>query len=430
MVVVGAATIGVRLFVTAREVIAAHQFGVGNAMDAFFIAYMVPIFVVGVIAGSFSAAVIPIYLDVLEKKGAAAAQRLYSSVTVWTTALLAVVTVVMAAVVPLILPLLTPSFSSEKRSLAVDLFLVMLPLVMISGIATIWAAVLNAHHRFAFAALIPIVTPMLTIALLLVAASQWGVYTMAAGATLGALCEASLLSVALKRQGLPVLPRTAALDADVRSVFRQYVPMSVGALLMGSTLLIDQALAATLRSGSVATLNYGQRIVAFVIGISAIAIGTAVMPYFSRLVAQEEWATLRKTYSFYLRVIVIGGIGCAVALWLVSTPLVHTLFQHGAFTAADTKRVVEVQRLAALQIPFYLGGILVVRLISSVRANHLLMWGAAINAVLNLALDIVLMRWLGVAGIALSTAGVYAGSFVFVWLALRRRFAKMNIGME
>ena len=96
------------------------------------------------------------------------------------------------------------------------------------------------------------------------------------------------------------------------------------------------------------------------------------------------------------------------------------LFQRGAFTPIDTLKVSQVQALLVLQLPFYVIGILIVRLISSLKANSILMWGCVMNSVLNVLLNYVLMQWLQVAGIALSTTIVIMTSSVYLGLMLLR----------
>jgi len=79
-----------------------------------------------------------------------------------------------------------------------------------------------------------------------------------------------------------------------------------------------------------------------------------------------------------------------------------------------------------LQVPFYTLGILFVRLISSIQANYILMWGTVISFILNITLDYLLMRILGVAGIALSTTLVYMTSCVFLWVMLHRKLKQVE----
>jgi putative peptidoglycan lipid II flippase len=107
-----------------------------------------------------------------------------------------------------------------------------------------------------------------------------------------------------------------------------------------------------------------------------------------------------------------------------SRPLIRILFQRGAFTSFDTDIVSRVQACYALQIPFYVLSILFVRFISSVRRNDLLMYAAAMNLIVDITMNLVLMRIWGVAGIALSTSIVMFVSLVFLSLCSYRLFSE------
>src|SRR5206468_5149600 len=82
MVTVGGFTAMVKLAAVAKEMAIAYQFGTGNELDAFLIAFLLPQFAINLIGGSLNAALIPTYIQVREQEGQGAAQRLLSSVMV------------------------------------------------------------------------------------------------------------------------------------------------------------------------------------------------------------------------------------------------------------------------------------------------------------------------------------------------------------
>jgi putative peptidoglycan lipid II flippase len=108
----------------------------------------------------------------------------------------------------------------------------------------------------------------------------------------------------------------------------------------------------------------------------------------------------------------------------LSRPLVALGFQHGAFTAADPALVARVQACYLLQVPIFLVGILHVRVISSMNQNRFLLRINAVNVVANVVLDYVLLRVLGIAGIALATTLVYALSTALLVLVARRLLSR------
>jgi putative peptidoglycan lipid II flippase len=255
----------------------------------------------------------------------------------------------------------------------------------------------------------------------------WGVFSLAVGAVAGSVLEAAILVHALKAQGMRFSFRWKGFDSGVRSVLGQYAPALAGSFLMGSTAVVDQSMAAMLPSGSVAALSYAGRITGLVLAIGATALSTAALPYFSQMVAQSDWNGCRHTLKRYSALILMTMVPLALALMAFSRPLVRLVFQRGAFTSVDTDLVSWVQICYCIQIPFYICGMLFVRFLSSIRRNDVLMYGATISLVLDISLNVILMRKLGIAGIALSTSLVYVAAFLFlgaysVGLLGRRRF--------
>ena len=425
MVIVALSLIA-RIASTAKEMVVAGSFGAGDTVDAYLMAFLLPTYAINVIGGSFNAALIPTYIRVREQQGAASAQKLFSSTMAGSLVLLSLTTVVMLIAAPLYLPFIASGFSPEKIALTGRLLCFLSPLIILCGVNTLWGAVLNADRQFGLVAAVPVMTPVVVMLLLLAGGTRWGISSLAFGTTCGMLLELSLLGMALTRKGISPWPRWHGLDSNMRQVIKQFAPMISGALLMSGTGFIDQSMAAMLGSGSVSALGYGSKIVSVTLGLSATALGTAVIPYFSTMVARKEWKEIHHTIKRYYLLIFLTSVPATVVLIAGSEPLVRLLYQRGAFTPQNTHLVSQVQSLLALQIPFYLAGILMVRLISSLLANHILMIGNIINVIACISLNYVFMKKMGVGGIALSTSCVYFISSIFLyfswrWLAKRYR---------
>ena len=426
MITVGCFTFVVNLAATAKELVVANQFGISDVLDAFLIAFLLPSFAINVVMGSFNAALIPTFIHVRENEGLEKAQQLFSSVTVWNTVVLVTVSVLLAMASSFILPILGSGFSPEKQALTRSIFFVLLPILAISGLGITWAAVLNASERFALAAISPMIKPIITVVLLLAMSKIWGIYALAAGTVGGVVLEAGLLAWGVRRRGFYLVPRWHGLTPPMKKVINQYLPMVAGAFFMSSTSLVDQSMAAMLGAGSVSTLNYGGKAVTLILGIGCVSLSSAVFPHFSRMVAASDWAAIRHTLKTYIYLILLVTIPLTLILVYFSEPLVCLFFERGAFTSADTWRVSQVQALFLLQIPFFFLGILMVRLISSLNMNHILMQAAIINLLSKIVFNYFFMQRLGAAGIALSTTLVYAVSFIYYSVKLCKQIKTLG----
>jgi putative peptidoglycan lipid II flippase len=183
---------------------------------------------------------------------------------------------------------------------------------------------------------------------------------------------------------------------------------------MGGTTVVDQAMAAMLPAGSVAALSYGSKTVAVAVGIGATALSTAALPYFSRMVAENDWDGCRQALRRHSLLVVAASVPITLGLIVFSMPLVRLLFERGAFTPADTRVVGWVQICYAIQIPFTIWNRLFGRFVAAMRRNDVLLSASAISLVLDIGLNLVLMRVWGVAGIALSTSLVYIVTLVLL----------------
>ncbi len=425
MIVIVMFTLLTKLVSAGKELVVADAFGTGSMVDAFLFAFLLPSFAVNVLAGSFSTAIMPTYIRTRDNEGGAAADKLFSSLIIVGIALLLVAVIVLGIFGPSILTFLGSGFNEETLELTRTLFYWLLPVIIITGIGHLFSTILNAGERFAAVALFPGITPICTVIILIIFVEEWGVYTLVFGMLLGSTVELLMLMVVAKRENISILPRWNGITKELQTVIGQYTPMLAGAFLMSGTGLVDQSMAAMLDQGSVAILNYANKVVSMILGIGAMALGTAVLPYFSRLVASEDWGGLKHIFRTYSWLVILITVPIAILLFVFSESIIKVLFERGAFTAQDTILVSKTQAFYVLQLPFYMLGILGVRLISAMAKNKILMRIAIISMFLNIALNYLFMKWFGVSGIALSTTCVYVISmgitYIFIFFKFKSR---------
>ncbi|HZU31268.1 MAG TPA: lipid II flippase MurJ [Candidatus Angelobacter sp.] len=411
---VALATVVVKASTIVKDLAVAHSFGRSDNLDAFLFAFMLPAFVLNLIVGAVSTALVPVLVEVKQKDGIQAGQKLLSSVMAITGVVLCLAALLLASSAHLYLPYLAHSFSPQKQLLTRDFLYLLAPWLVFSGLSTFMASVLNAIEKFAVPAMVPILTPLAIMACIALWRSPSSGFALVVGTVAGSFLEAVFLYSLARIHRIAGGLRWHGLDPQVRAVVSQTGPMMAGALLMGATPLVDQSMAAMLGAGSISALSYGSKITTGLLAIGATALGTATLPYFSRMAADSNWQGCRHTLKRYSLLVLSVTIPLTALLMIFSRPLVKLLFQRGAFTSGDTDIVSRVQMFFCLQIPFYVLAMLFVRFISSARRNDFLMYASGINLVVNIVMNLALMRIWGVAGIALSTSIVSVGSLLFL----------------
>jgi putative peptidoglycan lipid II flippase len=407
-------TVIIKVVAFFKESIVAWKFGSSRVLDAFIIAAIIPDFVVNIIASPLNSALLPTYMKVREKEDSDASAKLLSGVFYCSLFLLGITTLIIFLAIPVYLPWMTTGFDVDQFKLTIHLLYIVIPIILLSGTIALCSGILNALECFKAAAFSPVFTPAVTIVLLILWGDSLGVFALAFGLSSGAALELLFLGILLYRRGLLIRPKFPGLTPALRKVINRYPPSIMAALLMCSSGLIDQSMAAMLTPGSVATLNYASRVNSIPLTLVSTGLSAAAFTYFSKMIAESNWQGVCYSLKSYLKFIFAATIPCSLILIFLSEPIVRLLFERGEFTAVETHNVAQVLAAFSLQIPFYVACVLVTRLLISLNLQHVLMWGSALCLIINISLNYIFLNWFGVVGIALSTSFVYLFSFFYV----------------
>ena len=191
----------VKVVATFKEIAVAGAYGRSDAMDAFLAAALIPGLLINLISESMNQALVPTLIRVREREGHERAQELLSSSMLWMCVLLGVATAGMALTARGFFPLIASHFSPGKLDLSVRIFYALLPVVLITGIATNCTAVLNASDRFALPALAVVVNPVAIILGALLLSARLGIWAVVCATLAGALVHAAVVAGMMESHG-------------------------------------------------------------------------------------------------------------------------------------------------------------------------------------------------------------------------------------
>ncbi len=421
---VGAAGVFVKLVATFKEIAVASVYGRSGAMDAFLAAALIPSLLVNLISESMNQALVPTLIRVREQEGTDRAQELLSSSMLWMCLLLGAACAGMALAARGFFPLIASHFAPAKLQLAVQLFYRLLPVVLITGIATNCTAVLNTLDRFTLPALAPTVISVCVVFGALVFGGRFGIWAMVYSTLAGSLLHAVIVAGMMEARGYRFRLRWHGMTQATREVADQYGSVLLSSVVSSGGLLVDQAMAAMLIAGSVSALVYANRFVSVVLTLLAGAVSTAIVPHFSRMIAYHAWAGCRHTLRTWVRLTAVVSAPIAALLIAGARPLVRVALQHGQFGPRDTAVVASVLAMYAIQIPFFVTSRVYYRFLVAMRRTDLILYCGILNLGLDIVLNLVLMRWFGVAGIALATLLWTVSTFFYLWYWSRKLLAR------
>jgi putative peptidoglycan lipid II flippase len=402
-----------------KFVVAARLFGTGDAMDAYLIAFLLPSFVADVMAGPLELVLVPALIQTRDSQGRQAAEALYSKIARTGFLALAIVACVLAVAAGPVVSSLGAGFHADKLAYTRFLALAMLPVIPLSAIWVAARSVLNAERHFAIAAVLPVITPLLSILAMAVGGTRWGVTGLAVATTAGTATQAAVCMWAAGRDGFRIRVGAGAPIASLRNLAHQYMPAVTYSIVMGASVLLDQAFSARLPSGSVSTLNYGTRLSSVLMSLGPMAVGTVVLPHASRLIAEGRRTATISTLRRYTAVALAACCAVVVLLMAASEPLVRMILRGTAVAEPDLRLIAAVQTISLLQVPAAILLAVGTRLISASNANRILYGLALVGLASTFVLDLLFMRWWGLIGITIAGISVRIVSVLYVFCKIR-----------
>jgi putative peptidoglycan lipid II flippase len=427
---IGLATLLSRILGLIRDMVQARYFGAGFAADAFFVAYRIPNMLRELFAeGTMSAAFIPVFTEYLTHRSKENARRLANAAFTTLGLILLAVSIVGILGAPFIVKIIAPGFidTPGKFDLTVSLTRIMFPFLLFVGLAAIAMGVLNSLRSFGAPALAPSFYNLSVIFTIFFLSQHMTepITGLAIGVLLGGLSQLLVQLPSLKKQGFLFSPRLEKHEGVGRIGYLA-VPIVLGLSVADINLLVNTLIASYLPQGSITYLYYGMRLIQFPLGIFAVAVATAILPTLAGQAARGQTAELRETISFGLRLVFFITFPAMIGLIMFRMPIVHLLFQHGAFTINDTMGTTAAVLFYSLGLWAFAGVRIVAPAFYALQDTKTPVKVAIVSMLLNIALNLLLMGPLKHGGLALSTSISSMVNLSLLILILRRRLGRIG----
>lgn len=423
-----------------RDVLIARAFGAGPLTDAFWVAFRIPNLLRRLFAeGAFSQAFVPILGQVKKEGDREHVQLLIDRVALLLSLALMVVTLIGMLATPWIVTVIASGLRAAERqaefTATVWMTRLMFPYIVCMSLVALASGVLNTWSRFA----VPAFTPLL-LNFSMIAASLWlaphlspPIYALAVGVIVGGVLQLAIQWVALKRLGFAprfnLKLREAWQNPTVRRVLRQMLPAIVGVSVAQISLLINTNIATWLQPGSVTWLSFADRLMEFPTALLGVALGTILLPKLSAAYAKQAHDEYHHLLNWGLQLVLLLGLPCALALAFIADALVATLFNYGAFNAQDVLQT----KTAVMAYAVGLLGLLAIKILAPAfyaRQNIKTPVRVAIFVlILTQLCNLVLVPWLGHAGLALSIGiGATVNALTLLFLLSRQGIYQRGTG--
>lgn len=408
-----------------RDICIAYFFGAGEATDAFFVAFRIPnlfrrLFGEGGITASF----IPVYSGSLVDKDEEGAADLLKTVFTVLFFILLILSAIGFLFSFLFVAVTAPGFLHKplELRLAVILTRAMFPYILFIGLSAFFAGILNVHKAYAPGAIYPIILNIMFIvaAVFIRPFFHPQIYALAAGVMLGGFFQLLSQLYYIRKKKIKLGFKLDLKNPGVRSVFRLLTPSLFGMAVIQLNLLFDTLLASFLPSGSISYLYYGDRLYQFPLGVFAIAMQTAIFPVLSASFAKKDVGEVGEAFNFASMLMFFIIIPASIGLIILRGDLSTLIYRHGIFNASDAEKTAGV--LMYFTLGLWASAMLktVVPVFYSMKDTATPVKAAVISLFINIIAAVILMKPMGVFGLALASSLSLIFNYLYLLNKLRR----------
>ncbi|MBU1291554.1 polysaccharide biosynthesis C-terminal domain-containing protein, partial [bacterium] len=178
----------------------------------------------------------------------------------------------------------------------------------------------------------------------------------------------------------------------------------IGLAITEINVVVDRTIASTLIDGSISALYYSNRLVQFPLGVFGIAISIAIFPTLAKHIAKNNIPEFKKSLLFGLRMLLFTTIPSAVGLIVLKDSLIRLIYEHGIFSRVATN-------MTASALLYYSIGLFAYACVRLITMSFYALKDAKTPVkigiyivFINIALDLILVRYLAHSGLALATS--------------------------
>ena len=410
-----------------REQIFAGMFGAGMAYDAFVVAFRIPNLLRDLFAeGALSAAFITVFTDYDTNRTREETWQLASNVLVFFGILLSLLTLVGIFFAEPLVNLLASDFSAieGKTALTILLTSIMLPFLVVISLAAVVMGILNSKGKFFVPAMasaffnLGSIVGGVTLALILPKFGHPAIVGMAIGTLIGGTLQLMVQFPALFKCGFKFTPRLRIKDPGLRRIITLMIPAIIGLSPTQINIFINTNFASSCVEGSVSWLNYAFRLVQLPIGIFGVALAIAAMPVLARHAAKKDINGMKETMVSSLTMVFGLTIPASIGLMILAEPIIHIIFERGAFTAFDTSATANALTLYAIGLFAYSANKILVPVFYALEDTKYPLFAAFIAVGANILIITFTIEKFQHLAIALSTSCSMILNFLFLSVVL------------
>jgi putative peptidoglycan lipid II flippase len=188
--------------------------------------------------------------------------------------------------------------------------------------------------------------------------------------------------------------------------------------------LVDTLCASFLKEGSVTALYYSNRLMQLPLALFAISMMTVALPQMSAEAVSNNYDELKQTMIHSIRNITYFILPAALGLIVLGKPIIKVLFERGKFTQEATSMTYSCLAFYSLGLLSFSISKIFISVFYALKNTKYPVKVAFCTLIVNIILNITLMQFLAVGGLALATSLSSTLGVILLWSKMEPKIKK------
>ncbi len=421
-----------------RDMLVASLFGAGFYADAFYAAFRIPNLFRRLFGeNSLNAVFVPVFSEILYKKQKQDVENFVSAVSTVMFILLSIITILGIIFSYSITKIITWGFPKDKIVLTSELLKIMFPYTILICFAALWLSILNCLKIFFIPSMSSASLSIAEIIFVLFIAHSLSekqrIYGLAFSVLAGGILQ-FLINYLMVTDKYKIKINFEKLFyylnmPEIKKMFILFIPVIIGFSVDQINALVDTLCASFLKEGSVTALYYSNRLMQLPLALFAISMVTVALPQMSTEAVKDDYHELTQTLVYSVRNITFFILPATVGLIILGEPIIKVLFERGKFTQQATLMTYSCLSFYSIGLLSFSFSKIFTSVFYALKNTKYPLKVALCVLVLNIILNVTLMQFLAVGGLALATSISSTVAVFLLWLKIKHEVKKQVVSL-
>ena len=422
-IILAAMTLASKLLGFVRELFLAGNFGTGYITDSYVMATSIPNTLLSNIMAAAMTAYLPVFSQKIERseeEGIRFTRQLVNFLLCVTGAF----AVLGGIFAKQIVGVFAPGFSAEAASLTVYYTRIAFVMVMFSAFTQILGGYLNYKGIFIPQNLFAYAQNIFIISAIIISAKTSVPEILIFGIAMG-YAVMGLGTLALSGRYGYKHKFDFSFSDSVKEVIVFAIPVFIGNSLSEINAFIDRSLASNLPEGSVSALYYGNICATTVLTLTVSICVTIIYPRLTKAFSLEEYDTVSEISEKGINLTVLLMLPMTLGAMVYSNQAIQVVFERGAFQEAATELTASAFFYYSIAMAFNGVRGLLDKVFFAAHDSKTPVICSGISIVVNIILNLLLVKPMAHAGLALATSISNIVATVLLYVMFRKKFPQI-----